>query len=262
MFTQNSVTVITAATGHEKLVDCLNSVQHQTHSHLEHLVVVDGPEWEERVAEAVSQVGTLAKPLHFVRLPFPTGKHNYGGHRIYGAFSLLSNCEFVCFLDEDNSFDHDHLESLLSEIRRTNSRWAFSLRKICDARGQVLAPDNCESLGNLHPVFSNKQHFHIDTNCYLLDRQVAARCAALWYRQGRWPEGKPGPDTLLCRHLLKHFPETCSNRRHTVNYTVESQQASVRAGFFLRGNDAMQRLYPQGMPWEASVGASPSNQQV
>lgn len=260
MFSQNTVTVVTAATGHEKLVACIQSVQRQTFSGVEHVVVIDGRERQEGVDEAVAQAGPFQKPLHVLPVPFSTGRSNFGGHRIYGSLPYLVNSEFICFLDEDNWFDPEHVESLVAEIRRTQSRWAFSLRKICDASGRLVTYDNCESLGNLHHVYFNKEHFHIDTNCYLMHRELAVRCAPLWYRQGRWPQGKPGPDTLVCRYLLKHHPQTCSNRKHTLNYTVESQTGSVRAEFFLRGNEVMRQRYPDGMPWEQAAAESAGSQ--
>jgi hypothetical protein len=250
MFSADTVTIVTAATGHEKLVNCLRSVQRQSYAHVEHVIVVDGPEWQERVQEVVTQAEPSQKPVHVVQLPQATGRNNWSGHRIYAAMPYLLNSEFISYLDEDNWFDPDHVETLIFAIRKTQSRWAFSLRKICDFNGNVIALDNCESLGNLHHVFLNKGHFHIDTNCYLLHREVAVRCSPLWYRQGRWTEGKLGPDTLVCRMLLKHHPKTCTNRKHTLNYTVGSQAGSVRAEFFLRGNQVMRELYPSGLPWE------------
>jgi hypothetical protein len=250
MFSAGTVAVITAATGHEKLVNCLRSVQRQTYRHVQHIVVVDGPEWPERVHEAIFQAEPSPRPVHVVQLPYPTGKNNFGGHRIYGALPYLLNTEFMSYLDEDNWIDPDHVESLVSAIRNTAARWAFSLRKIYDASGTLITHDNCESLGNLHPVFHNENLFHIDTNCYLLHREVAVQCSPLWYRRGRWPGGKPGPDTLVCQMLLKRHPQACCSRKYTLNYTVGSQSGSVRAEFFLRGNQVMRERYPRGLPWE------------
>ena len=250
MFSSGTVTVVTAATGHEKLVNCLRSVQRQSHAQVEHVVVVDGQEWHERVQEAVTQSEPLQKKLHVVQLPQATGRNNWNGHRIYGAMSYLLNSEFISYLDEDNWLDPDHVESLLSAIRKTQSRWAFSLRKICDFSGNVIAFDNCESLGNLHRVFSKKDHFHIDTSCYLLHRELAVECSPLWYRPWRALRGEPCPDTLVCRQLLRQHPKTCSNRKHTLNYTVGNQALSVRAEYFLHGNQVMRDLYPNGLPWE------------
>ena len=133
-------------------------------------------------------------------LPYPTGKQRWNGHRIYAAFSLLCNSEFVCFLDDDNWFEPDHLASLVAGIRADHAAWGFSLRRVFDADGNFVAPDNCESLGNLHPVFGNDSDRLIDTNCYLLRREVAVACDGLV--SARRPDGgfggRSGPLRIFC----------------------------------------------------------------
>lgn len=116
MFTRDSVTVITAATGHRNLLKSLASVQQQTYNAVEQLLVIDGPERRQRVEEIVGALGRSAKPLHLISL------------------------------------------------------------------------EGC--------------------------------------------------------------PQVCSSRRHTVNYTVGNRPDSVRAGYFLRGNQVMRQAYPGGLPWE------------
>ena len=69
MFSQNSVTVITPATGHKNLVKCMRSVQEQTFPGVEHFVVIDGAEREAAVREAVAQMGERPKPLSMMSLP-------------------------------------------------------------------------------------------------------------------------------------------------------------------------------------------------
>jgi len=250
MFTQNTVTVITATTGCRHLLQCLQSIQEQTYPHVEHFVVVDGPEHEEKVEQAVAQLCVQARPVSLIRLPCATGKQRWQGHRIYGAMSFLSNAEFVCFLDEDNWFDSDHLASLVTAIRTTRSQWAFSLRKVVDQEGQFIAPDNCESPGNLHPTFNDRTVFLVDANCYLLRREVAVRFAPTWYGRGIAPDNQTSPDRVLCGLLLEQCPEECSNLKHTVNYRMESTSNSIRSDFILNGNQIMRSKYPDGLPWE------------
>jgi hypothetical protein len=248
MFTSNSVTIITAATGHPNLVKCLRSVQKQTWSHVEHLVVTDGPEHAEKVQKAVVAAAAATKPLHLLALPFATGKERWNGHRIYAAGSFLCNTEFVCFLDEDNWLDPDHAESLIAAASDAGSHWAFALRKIVDLQGNFITLDECESLGNLHPIFQHDQIHHIDANCYLMRRELAVLCASNWYVATRTPK-KLEPDTAICRFLFQNFPKGASNRRHTVNYTVGNRPDSAQEKFFLKGNEVMRQRYPNGMPW-------------
>ena len=59
-------------------------------------------------------------------------------------------CNDVAFLDENNWYDPDHLQNLQGTLTQDpRVEWAFSLRKIVDTEGNLVAHDNCESLGTL-----------------------------------------------------------------------------------------------------------------
>ena len=251
MFTTNTVTVVTAATGHRHLARCVESVRRQTFANVQHWVVVDGVAREAAVRAAVPDLPAGPRPPRVVVLPDPTGLEGWNGHRIYGAASFLVSTEFVCFLDEDNWIDPDHVESLVAAVRAGGGIWAFALRKIVDGDGAFVTLDTCESLGSLHPVFHDDRQAHIDANCYLLSRLVAVLMGRWWYGRNRPEEGLGRPDQAVCRVLLGRAPPACTNRRHTVNYTVGNRPGrSVTADFFLRGNALMRQRYPAGMPWE------------
>src|SRR5450432_3009154 len=216
MFTQGTVTVVTAAVGHRNLSKCIASVQYQTHPGVEHWIIVDGPERESNVHNRIPSA--LKKPPTILTIPQATGKDNWNGHRIYAAASFLINSEFIAFLDEDNWYDPDHIASLADSMNSTKASWAFSLRKIVDADGNVVALDNCESLGGLHPAINSPDNFLVDTSCYLLRREVAVVHAPIWYSPTRAADVRMEPDGALCRALLKSHPKFGSNRRHTLNY--------------------------------------------
>jgi glycosyltransferase involved in cell wall biosynthesis len=249
VFTRDSVTIITATTGHRFLSRCLNSIQNQTFARREHVVVSDGLEHREKVDQAIATLTEIRNGISVLSLPYPTGKQGWCGHRIYAAMSLLCNAEFVCFLDDDNWFEPDHIASLVAGIRADNAMWGFSLRRIFDANGNFVALDNCESLGNLHPVFLDDSDRLIDTNCYLLRREVAVACAPIWYRPAIPTEGLPA-DRTVTQFLLKEFPRVHCTRRHTANYTAGSNSNSVKPDYFIKGNQLMQQRYPGGLPWE------------
>jgi hypothetical protein len=248
MFSQGTVTVITAAIGHHNLSKCAASVQYQTHAKTDHWIVVDGPEHEANVRNRLPP--TLKKRPTVLTLPHSTGKNNWNGHRIYAASSFLINSEFIAFLDEDNWYDPDHIGSLMSSIESSKAAWAFSLRKIVDIDGNVVVLDNCESLGGFHHAVNSPQNFLVDTSGYLLRREVAVAHAPIWYSPTRAPDVRMEPDGALCRALLKSHPKFASNRRHTLNYSVGNRPDSVQAGFFLHGNEVMRQKYPGGLPWE------------
>ena len=250
MFKSDYVTVVTATTGHRDLLRCLKSVQAQSYRQVEHLVVVDGPEHQEKVAAVLAQLPAGSKPPQVIQLPQATGKNGWCGHRIYAAASFLANSEFVAFLDEDNWYDADHVESLVSALRTANARWAFSLRKIVDKDGAFIANDLCESLGNLHGVFSNPEAALVDTSCYLLTLELAVGFASVWFGPTQPGPGGEERDWALCKTLLQYAPEACTNLKHTLNYTVGNRANSVQGAYFLHGNEEMCKRYPDGMPWE------------
>jgi len=250
MFTRDSVTVVTAATGHPNLLKCLQSVQRQTYGPMEHVIVADGRERSDGVQNVINQLGPRVRAIQLITLPHATGKDKWCGHRIYAAMCFLVNTEFITFLDEDNWLEPDHVGSLMQAIKKSASSWAFCLRNICDSSGRFIARDECESLGNLHPIFNDPQGHLIDTNCYFLHREVAVRVAHLWYAPGRPPDQDQEPDRLCCKTLFRDFPRNCSSRKHTLNYTVANRPDSVKGEFFLYGNQLMHERYPGGLPWE------------
>jgi hypothetical protein len=250
MFSERTVTVVTAATGHKNLAKGLFSVQRQTYPHVEHVVVIDGLPREAEVNRHINELTIRTKPVRVVPLPHVTGAQAWNGHRMYAAMSFLVNTEFICFLDEDNWYEPDHVESLLGSIVERNAVWGFALRNLYDVNGQFIGPDLCDNLGCLHPVFDNPNDYQVDTSCYMLRRDVAAGFAPIWYRPTNQPSVLNEPDHLLCRTLLQQQLPVASNLRHTVNYTVGSRPQSAQAQWFLHGNAQMRARYPQGFPWE------------
>ena len=118
------VAVVTPTIGSKHLKQCLDSVENQTYDNITHYVFVDGKEYHIDV-----QIETLDRDkVKTVILEENVGKGWYG-HRVYAACSFLVNADIICYLDEDNWIDPDHVEKLVSVIEQGND-WAFSLRKI------------------------------------------------------------------------------------------------------------------------------------
>ena len=69
------MTVITPTLGSGKLHRAVESVQAQSYSRLDHLIVVDGPEGE---ASARSALPTAPRrPCHLIPVPFKTGAEGF-----------------------------------------------------------------------------------------------------------------------------------------------------------------------------------------
>jgi hypothetical protein len=237
------VSVITPTIGSDKLARAIESVQAQTYSRLEHLIVVDGAEGETPARAALPS--NPRHPCHLVALPFNTGADGFKGHRIYGAAVYLVSGRYVAFLDEDNWFEPRHIESLMELVESRGLEWAHALRNIVDREGRLVTQDDCESLGKW-PMWLHPTAHLVDMNCYLLRRDTAVEFSPRFHRRSR---DVKSPDALLCQYLLKESPHFDTNGDYTVNYTVGSGPNSVTADFFLRGNAAMRQQYPDGFPW-------------
>jgi glycosyltransferase involved in cell wall biosynthesis len=245
----HSICVITAATGHRHLQRCLQSVQAQVQPGLTHILVIDGPEFESKVRQTLSEMQPGKVPVQILTLPESTGKNDWICHRIYGAMPFLVNSSWICYLDEDNWFDPDHLSSLIAAIKAKPALWGFSLRKLVDADGNYLDVDLCESLGSLHPIYRAPQVRLVDTNCYLLQRDVAIAFSPIWNRQRRSPNRMP-PDFQLCTTLIAQGLQPACNMLHSVNYTLGNSPMSVKIEYFRQGNAIMRQRYPAGLPWQ------------
>jgi hypothetical protein len=238
-----SVTVVTPSIGTDNLSHAIASVQAQDYPHVEHLVVADGPQYEARVRAAVPP--STRHRVHLLTLPNNTGGDGFNGHRIYAAAPYLVDTHFAAFLDEDNWLDNDHLSSLMAVITAGGLSWAYALRKIVGPDGRYIAHDDCDSLGHW-PTWDRPDLHLVDTNCYLLRRDVAVAVGPAWYRRRK---DNIDPDMSICHQLLRGFPRCATSGRHTVNYRAGMTEYSAKVDYFLAGNAAMQKRHGDQFPW-------------
>jgi glycosyltransferase involved in cell wall biosynthesis len=235
------VTIITPTTGSHYLKKNLESVAAQTYDNVEHLVVIDGPEF----ASKVSSNWTTSNAT-YMQLPTNTGHSQYNGHRIYGAVPYLVDTDYIMFLDEDNFIDPTHVESLI-KVCETND-WAFSLRKIVDKDDNYICLDDCENLGKWPTCLSDQELF-VDVGAYFLPTSIAIQISPLWYRRARHPDEQPEVDRIIMQVLLEYGFTYDTNGKYTLNYRVGNREDSVKADFFLWGNAMMEKKYKDGYPW-------------
>lgn len=237
------VAVITPTVGGPHLAECVASVQAQELPNVVHYVVVDGPQHEAAVREALAPFAHRG-PLHVCVLPHNVGGDGWNGHRVYGSFPFLVDCDYVSFLDEDNAYDPDHLLGLVrAVVSKRGARWAHSLRRIVDRDGGAVCADNCESLGGIAHTVCGAGDRLVDTNCYLMQRDLAIEMGPVWNARFRDPAGKMEADRAMARVLLVtgggaeggEVPHAVY-RRHSVRYRVSSTARSVGPDFFTGGN--------------------------
>ena len=163
------------------------------------------------------------------------------GHRVYAACGYLVNADVICYLDEDNWFEPNHVEKLVERIKK-GADWAYSLRKIIDREGNYVCDDNCESLGQW-PIYFNPDAFHIDTSSFMVKADIARKLGAAWY--GQW-----GADRQFFNALKQYFPNYSCSKQYSLNYRLDANPNSVNAEFFEKGNAENTKQYPNGFPWQ------------
>lgn len=233
------VAVVTPTIGTKFLSKCIDSIQNQTYDDLTHYIFLDGEEnFTEIMLHAMDK--DKKKKIKSIGIQENVGKGWYG-HRVYAACSFLVNADIICYLDEDNWFEPNHVENLVKVIEQGND-WAYSLRKIYDKEGNFICEDNCESLGKW-PVYFNEATHHIDTSSFAVKRDVAINIGHSWY--GQW-----GADRKFFYNLAKYFPKYNCSREHTLCYRLDGNPNSVKPEFFEEGNKINQQKYNGNFPWK------------
>lgn len=237
---ENSVVVITPTIGNSALSKAMESVANQTYKNLTHLIVIDGREYFEKALKST--------PLHdnvvITTAPFNTGGNGYYGHRIYAAYSHLVNHDYVAFLDEDNWFDPNHIETLVNTLETKDYDWVHSLRKVY-VENDYLADDCCESIGKYPIWFSqpdNPQHL-VDTSSYLFKRDFLTKVAHNIHYG--W-----GGDRVLLNSIM-HMSNFETSGLHTLNYKLPDMNKAYGGDFmfFEKGNAAIKQQYGGKYPW-------------
>lgn len=235
--TDPSATVIIPALGGSELAQSVQSVLKQTYANTHCFVVVDGPEYDESVRNTLQGVDGLT----ILTLPWNTGAGGYNGQYIRAAASMMIKTDYVLYLDQDNWFEPQHVESCMTLVRR-GLQWSHSLRQIVSKEGVLLGPDDCESLGRW-PIYLGEPHHMVDTSCYCVNREAAQKMASAWLRL--W-----GEDRQFYAALSQNFRSFACTGHYTVNYRLGGNAQSVNWEFFQNGNEQQRQKYPQGFPWK------------
>ena len=231
-----TATVIIPTTGSSDVRKAIESVLNQTYPTICYLVC-DGEENYGKTKVITDEYG--GNPL-FKKcfLPINVGSDGFYGHRIYASFSHLVNTPYVLFLDQDNWFEPNHVQTCVDTIVQNNLDWSYSLRNIYE-KDEFVCQDNCESLGKWQTFLGQN---HIDTNCYCIKTDIAQRIASVWH--GKW-----GQDRVYLYTLANNFKNFDCTKEYTVNYRVAGNAGSVNKEFFEKGNNIMNERYNGVFPW-------------
>lgn len=240
-----SVVVITPTVGRQSLVRAIESVKNQTYQNVKHLVVVDGPEYLDSVNDIISE---YKNDVTVTTTPFNTGGNGYFGHRIYAAYSHLIDQDYVAFLDEDNWYEINHIETLVATLESRNYDWVHSLRKVY-IEDTFLADDCCESIGRWPIWFSQPkipQHL-VDTSTYLFKKDFLTKVASHWH--SGWGGDRRFFSIITNGMDLENNYDTSS--LHTLNYKLPDMNKAYGGDlkFFEKGNAAIKQRYGGKYPW-------------
>lgn len=236
-----SVTVITPTIGSKKLADAVNSVDKQTYKNIKHLVVIDGPEFFSNAVDNCPI--SLDSKVIIHPLPFNTGSGGFNGQRIYAAFPHLINSDYIFFLDEDNWYEPDHVETLVNLMQNKSLDWAYSFRKIFTVDREYVADDNCESLGKwpIYFTYDNPQYL-IDTSAFAFTRSFIQNTCHLWH-SGPWGEDR------RYLNVVKQSSKWDTTGNYSLCYRLDGNSNSVKEDFFIAGNEFMTARYNNNFPW-------------
>ena len=235
---EKSVTVITPTIASPKLNDAIKSVREQTYKNITHLIVSDGPEYMNTIAFDMVERNDNAL---VACTPENTGKNGFYGHRIYAAYPHLINSDYIFFLDEDNWYEPDHVESLVRVLNDGND-FAVSLRKIYQPDKTYVCDDNCEALGKWPIYFThNDPQYLADTSSFAFRTRFLQQTCHLWH--SGW-----GGDRRYFYAVMQHV-KWDTNYKHTLCYRLDGNPGSVNADFFIKGNAEQLKHYNGELPW-------------
>jgi GT2 family glycosyltransferase len=240
LFKMKSAVIITPTTGDEKLKDAIESVASQTYQNVKHLIVVDGDQFTHPLRANHNALLAKHPNIEIVQLKTNTGFGGYYGHRVFAAFPHLVNEDYVFFLDQDNWFEPNHVETLVAELEKPNVTFAYSLRTIWDSHKNLICKDDCESLGKW-PVWNDQNSYHVDTSAYAFNRNFLVQVSHLWHF------GYGGDRRFY--NLVKQFTHECSGK-YTLNYRLDGNTMSASPSFFKAGNEEQYFTYHhEDYPW-------------
>jgi glycosyltransferase involved in cell wall biosynthesis len=227
-----TVAVATATTGRDTLQQTLDSVARQSYPCV-HYVFSD--------AEDLPADIKFGPNVKFCRLPVKTGGNGIMNGSILAASPYLIQEDYITFLDDDNWYEPNHIESLVNRLEDittiTKPKFSYSLRKLVNVDGSFFDNDDCESLGPYTKF--------IDANCYLLEKHIAMQTSYVWMQT----TGTLNVGDRHLYHTLEHNNILgVGTGEYTVNYRLNVKN-DLRA-FFFENNVKVRAQFGGKLPWE------------
>lgn len=158
---------------------------------------------------------------------------------VFAAAPYLIDEDLIFYLDDDNFYDPDHIQSLVSLIEEHDLGWAYSLRKIVDNDGNYVCDDNCESLG-CQPNATG--HYLVDNSCYAVRADVARKHSHAWYI--------PVVSDRSFQAALMQAKVRCgTSGKHSVSYRLSHDGSGGMNKETFIGNNNFMRSKFTDFPW-------------
>ena len=154
----------------------------------------------------------------------------------------LIDADYILFLDEDNWWDNNHVETLINKAEKNHLNWTYSLRKVYEA-GNFLAADCCEAIGKWPIVWSDPPQYLVDTSAYCFKRNWLINFSYLWHYG--W-----GGDRRFFM-LVKDHGTYDTTGLHTLNYELPNMDKAYGGDreIFERNNLIMKTKHGGKYPW-------------
>lgn len=233
------VAVITSSIGRKELRDCMESVRKQTHA-CKHFVYVNGPQWHDAARQTIKDF----PEANAFYLTEETGDGGLGPScsHVFAAAPYLTTAEWIFYLNDDDFFDPNHVESIMKLVDEHNLKWAYSLRKFVDMNGNFICDDDWNSLGHW-PCLGEPDQFLVDNSCFAVHRSLATRLGIAW-------TAMPFYSDRCFLMALKETKEPYGcNGLSTTNYRIGLGSAQGTPETYLQSAECVRKAFPDGFPW-------------
>ena len=238
---KNTVTVLTVTRGRPDLLQrCIESVKQQDYTKVRHLILIDGcDESYEALRQQQISDETLTWFLRSRAIHERSGPEHLAHLR--NLMIRMATSHWVCFLDDDNEYEPNHISELIGCAHRTGSlavhswtqlfyfdgtpyleqRWPWCREdKLAGERYREMVQRGSVSPGSniLCEGVHNFPYRCVDTSAWMLHRGVFCdnpMTASFSYEE--WKANKAEDDKLMAYMLKKKIPIVC-NRKASLRY--------------------------------------------
>lgn len=223
--------VVTVTQGRDSLKRTLRSVKEQTYP-CQHYVLFDNYPDHNIIFD---------KTILVCDWPTKIGTKEGAGQRWLAAAPHLINEDVTFFCHDDDWFEPDHVESIMAEIERGYD-WAYSFRNVYDEDGNFVCQDNCEALGEFHPVWNGEDHHFVDLCMWGMKTDVLKQISSIFSMPTLMA------DRLFYRNARALFPLMVGTGKYTLNFTLGGA-CGVKKEFFELGNAHILQKFNGQLPW-------------